>query len=98
MTRQTKYIFRDARIAKNLTITELSAETKIPPSTIKAWEAVGSKITIKNLKKISKSLEISPNELIFGESDERILNVSKLTPLQIQLVLNLYLSLRMDED
>ena len=57
-----------------------------------------SKITIKNLKKISKSLEISPNELIFGESDERILNVSKLTPLQIQLVLNLYLSLRMDED
>lgn len=51
MTRQTKYIFRDARIAKNLTITELSAETKIPPATIKAWEAVGSKITIKNLKK-----------------------------------------------
>lgn len=98
MTRQTKYIFRDARIQKKLTISELSVETKIASSTIKAWEAVGSKITIKNLKKLSKTLNMSPNELIFGESEERVLNVSKLSLLQIQLVMDVYLSLKKGDD
>lgn len=98
MPRQTRYIFREARKRKKLTISELSSKMKISPLNIKNWESVGSKITINNLKILSKSLDISPNELIFNEDDKKIINVSNLTPIQINQLLELYYTLRMDDD
>lgn len=72
MPRQTHYIFREARIEKNISIPMLSHKLKINSSKIRNWETSGSKISIKNLKLLSKELNVSPNKLVFNEPDHAV--------------------------
>ena len=98
MERKAKFNFKSARIRNNLTISELACNLKIQSSKISTWETYGNKVKEENLKKLSRALNTSLNELVFEESDNRILPLDDLTDYQIKMIFELYMTLKVKED
>lgn len=98
MERKARFNFKGARLKKNLTVSELACSLKIQSSKVNTWEMYGNKIKVENLKKLSNALNISLNELVFEENDNRVLPLKNLTDSQIKMIYEIYMSLKIKED
>lgn len=84
---------RQARLNKNLSITELAALMHKNPSIISMWESGLRSIDPLSLLQLSSILECSTEMILFGESREE-LKLDKLTLEQQKEVYNLAMLLR----